>query len=886
MECIRLEKVSFSYPGRKTPILNDINLDIKSGDFVTVCGRSGCGKTTLLRLLKPVISPHGLMNGKIYFQGKELSEYDFAEQAQKIGFVFQNPDNGIVTDKVWHELAFGLESLGVPNNEIRTRVSEIASYFGIQNWFHKPVSELSGGQKQILNLASVMVMQPSVLVLDEPTSQLDPIAASEFIKTLEKINHELGTTIILAEQRLDDAIPVSNRVIFMDRGCIVVDDTPQKFAFSLINCKNDMVAALPVPMRIYCECEAGGDCPVDVKHGREWLYEVAKKKEFYSFDRIKNNEADTVHPIVELRDVWYKYSKDSEDIVKGLDLKVFPSEIYAIVGGNGAGKSTTLSLISGINFPYRGDVLIKGIKASAKNRAPFSSVVALPQNPQALFVQKNVYLELEDGINRADLSPQEINDQIYKVARLCNIDELLDEHPYDLSGGEQQRVALAKVLLTNPEILVLDEPTKGLDACFKEELADILHQLQNSGVTVIIVSHDIEFCASVADRCAMFFDGNITSNGEPYSFFDGNNFYTTSANRMSRGIIPSAILAEDVIYACTGRKKEKNTSVNLNTLPSCSVKEYKGLVAEKKLSKSRLIFGIIFAFLFIIAGVFGENIFSLTLAGNVELCEIFAVLFAMCSLWCFFSQNNYKKLSIYQPHNNQRLSAGTILAVVILLLAIPATILGGIYFLDDRKYYFISILIIVETMIPFIMIFEKRKPKARELVLISTLCAIAVVGRAAFFMVPQFKPVIAVIIISGLCFGAETGFFVGAVTGFVSNMLFGQGPWTPWQMFAFGIIGFTAGILCKKSLIGKSKLSVSIFGAISTFLFYGGIMNASYIFQSNAVPSLKAFISVYIAGLPFDIIHSASTAIFLWLLVEPMVEKLERIKVKYGIIKN
>ena len=228
MESYQIENLSFTYPERESKALEDICLTVNQGEFITLCGKSGCGKTTLLRLLKTAVAPHGILKGSIYFNGRIISQINSKEQAAEIGFVMQSCDNQIVTDKVWHELAFGLESLGYSTPEIRTRVSEMASFFGIQTWFHKKVTELSGGQKQLLNLASVMVMQPSVLILDEPTSQLDPIAAQEFLKTLEKINRELGTTVILTEHRLEDAFPISDRVVVMDNGKIIADGTPKK----------------------------------------------------------------------------------------------------------------------------------------------------------------------------------------------------------------------------------------------------------------------------------------------------------------------------------------------------------------------------------------------------------------------------------------------------------------------------------------------------------------------------------------------------------------------------------------------------------------------------------------------------------------------------------
>lgn len=233
-----------------------------------------------------------------------------------------------------------------------------------------------------------------------------------------------------------------------------------------------------------------------------------------------------------------------------------------------------------------------------------------------------------------------------------------------------------------------------------------------------------------------------------------------------------------------------------------------------------------------------------------------------------------------------KLSKRTIVASIMILLFIPGTILYGVYFLNDRKYYFISWLIIIYTMIPFFMVFEHRKPQAREIVIIGVMCAIAVAGRMAFFMVPQFKPVVAIVIIVGVCLGAEAGFLTGAVSGFVSNFFFGQGPWTPWQMFCFGIIGFLAGILFKKGKLKKSKLPLCIYGGLATFFIYGGIINICALLMFTPKFSWKALMVTYASGVWFDMVHAIATVIFLFFISEPMIEKLDRIKIKYGLLET
>ena len=891
MESFKFENLSFSYPNRCYKALDDINFTVNQGEFILLCGKSGCGKTTLLRLLKSSLAPHGEISGSICFNGKPLASYDVKEQASGIGFVMQNPDNQIVTDKVWHELAFGLESLGYKQTEIRTRVSEMASFFGIQTWFYKKVTELSGGQKQLLNLASVMAMQPSVLILDEPTSQLDPIAAGEFLKTIEKINRELGTTVILTEHRLEDAFPMADRVVVMDDGKIIADSTPEKVGKILKEKNHDMYKALPTPMRVYGEVENALPCPLTVRDGRTWLEEYSKENTLNPIvipcDELKENN----DIVIEIKDAWFRYEKELPDIVKGFNLSIHKGELFCLVGGNGTGKTTALSLISGLNTPYRGDVLIKG-QSISKIKSLYDGLLGvLPQNPQSVFVKKTVYLDLMEILSDKKLAKEEKEQKVQNISALCRIENLLDSHPYDLSGGEQQRAALAKILLMEPEILILDEPTKGMDAHFKEEFADILLDLKANGVTILMVSHDIEFCAEYADRCALVFDGSITSIDTPREFFKGKNFYTTSANRMARTKLPDAVLAEDIILACGGKveKKERQTrhiELHKNQDELNPPKE-----KVQKLTPARIISGIVFALLFVLMflplktdiNILNVDVKSFAGLGVYELAMIL-VLFASC--FCFFPQRDIGIEVIQVPKSDRKLTKRTLVATFLILLLIPLTIYIGVFFLGDRKYYFISLLIILETMIPFCMVFESRKPKARELIVISVLCAIAVAGRAAFFMLPQFKPVVALVIIAGVCFGGETGFLVGAVTGFISNFFFGQGPWTPWQMFAFGIIGFIAGILFKKGFLRKTKSSLCIFGFIATLVIYGGIMNPASVIMYQANPTKAMIISAYIMGIPFDLIHALGTAFFLWFISEPMIDKLERIKVKYGLVER
>ena len=879
--CLCMDHLTFTYPEQPSPALRDFSLTIRQGEFVVLCGPSGCGKSTLLRQLKRALAPHGKRGGTILFEGKLLGELDQRTESQRIGFVQQSPENQVVTDKVWHELAFGLESLGYDTPTIRRRVAEMASFFGIQTWFYKNVTELSGGQKQLLNLASIMAMQPSVLILDEPTSQLDPIAASDFLATLGKINRELGTTILLTEHRLEEAFPLATTVAVMDRGALLCTGTPQEVGEQLRQSGHTMFLAMPTPMRIWAAVNDSTPCPVTVREGREWLASFAGRKEIEPL-RPEPQLPKGGDVVLRGRELWFKYDKDLPDVVKGLSLSLRKGEFLALLGGNGTGKTTSLKLLSGLRKPYRGELEISG------------SVGMLPQNPQTLFVKKTVREDLYEILKGRKLSKERQDQRVAHVTALCRLEELLDRHPYDLSGGEQQRAALAKVLLLNPEILLLDEPTKGLDAEFKQVFAEILQILLRRGTAVLMVSHDIEFCARYAHRCALFFDGGIVTEGTPRNFFSGNSFYTTAANRMARQLLPRAVTVEDVIAACGGQVPPAPAlpeDIPLLPEPEEASADYK----PKPLPWWRKLGAVLTGGVALLLFLQFMNVTDLTalvgMEGMTELASdqlaLYAFFIAALFLFaaCITRRSHRPDYLVQTPREKRKLSRRTLFATALILLLIPLTLYVGVFYLDNKKYYFISLMVLLECMAPFFLIFEGRKPKARELVIIAVLCAIAIAGRAALFMLPQFKPVIAMTIISGVAFGGETGFLVGAMTMLASNVMFSQGPWTPWQMFAVGIIGFFAGVLFRKGWLRRSRGALCVFGALSAILIYGGIMNPASALMWAPELNWKVILTYYVTGFPFDCIQAAATWLFLWFAAEPMLEKLDRIKVKYGLVE-
>lgn len=792
MSLLEINALRFSYPDADAPTLQDLSLKIHAGEFVAVCGVSGSGKSTLLRHLKPAIAPRGKSEGEILFNGVEIGKLSQRDQAAKIGFVAQQPDSQIATDKVWHELSFGMESLGMDSETIRRRTAETAAYFGMQTWFDRDTDSLSGGQKQLLNLAAAMVMRPELLVLDEPVSRLDPIAAREFVESLGRLNRETGLTVVIAEHNLDELLSLCDRVIVLDGGRLLFDGTPAETGAFLAKNRHPMALSMPAPMRIYAACADDQPCPLSVRDGRIWIDNFAKTHRFAPLpERMVPQHAP--RPCVSAKTVWFRYPEESRDVLRGASLEIYGGEWLAVLGGNGSGKSTLLKLLSGRTAAWRGNLkLEKGKK-----------IALLPQEPKAMFRSASV----GDELNQKGVEDAAWLDAVTR----CRLEALLDRHPYDLSGGECQRAALAKLLLTKPDILLMDEPTKGMDAENKRAFAEIIDGLCRDGVAVLMVSHDLEFCAEHAHRCAMLFDGKIQCESTPRAFFSDNRFYTTAAHRMSGHQIRQAVTVRDVIAVCGGSEAE----IPPREPPAPPVRPKHGGAAHplKPLATS-----------------------------DVPLKASPAMLF--------------------MP----------------LLLAV--TLLAGVWLLEGRKYMTVSLLMLAEILLFFFAAFERERVGAREAAMAAVLCALCVAGRSAFFMLPQFKPVAALVILSATALGPRTGFLVGAGAMLASNLFFGQGPWTPWQMCAMGLVGYLTGILFRKR---SCKLSLCLWGGASVFAIYGLMMNLSSALTYQPSFNLQTLLAYIASGAPFDLIHAGGTVLFLWLLAEPVLEKLCRIKQKFGL---
>lgn len=560
MNILEVNKLSFSYPGSDVKALSDLNFQVNRGDFVLLCGPSGCGKSTLLRQMKPAMTPYGVMEGEIFFQGKMLQRLSAREQASQIGYVGQNPEDQIVTNKVWHEMAFGLENLGLPNDVMMRRIAEVSQFFGIQQWFDKDTSSLSGGEKQLLNLASIMAMQPELLLLDEPTSQLDPIAASEFLHMLSRINRELGTTIIICEHHLEEIFGLVHRVLMLEKGSVSFFDEPRQVAHQLCVGNNALYEGLPSALRVSVGLgdEAGVETlPLTVGEGRAWLDEYLAGKTVSGADEKAAgfDEQNGFHKskyVIRGKHLSFGYEESNKRILQDCSINVKEGEWFCLLGGNGTGKSTLLKVLCQSLRHQDGSLEILGSKVRKEKDVPlgYEKMVLLPQNPKALFTEITVQEELEEALDGIRLEESHSKDLAQEMMAQIGLQGMEKQHPYDLSGGQQQMLALGKLLLLKPRVLLMDEPTKGLDPERKNALGEFLQELCGSGVTILMVSHDVEFCARFASQCGMLFSGRVVGVDNRRSFFAGNQYFTTAANRMARRHFPEAITCHEVVDIC------------------------------------------------------------------------------------------------------------------------------------------------------------------------------------------------------------------------------------------------------------------------------------------------------------------------------------------------
>ncbi|MEI5995404.1 ABC transporter ATP-binding protein [Candidatus Enterococcus mansonii] len=550
MGYLEIKNLSFQYAGTDKPVLNNVSFSVEQGAFILLCGASGSGKSTLLKLLKPQLTPSGQQTGDIYLENETIMALPEPFSSSNIGYVMQKPENQMVTENVWHELAFGLENLGVSTSEIKSRIAEMVHFLGIQELLDYKTSELSGGQKQLLNLASVLVMKPEILLLDEPTTQLDPIASQKFIDLLVRLNREMGVTILLAEHHLESVFASADKVLILEKGELLFAGKP-KMISKLINTNRQELSrfsvSLPSAVQIYLGSGIMDDCPLTVVEGKRFL---ARHFPIVADFREEKTASISRQIGIELKNCWFRYEKQGPDIVAGVDFQVYEGEIFTLVGGNGTGKTTLLKVIAGIKKCYRGKVSIlnQPIKKAQ------DTVGYLPQEPEMLFIKDSIIEEYTDHLERINVNKTEQTKRINDITNLLDLNDVLTKHPLDLSGGEIQRAALGKVLLADAKVLLLDEPTKGIDNYAKKQLIYLLKKLSKQGKTILLVTHDLDFAAELSDRCGLFFQNNVLSVAAPKQFFSQHAFYTTAASRISRVSFHDLVTTDQVITACNSKK--------------------------------------------------------------------------------------------------------------------------------------------------------------------------------------------------------------------------------------------------------------------------------------------------------------------------------------------
>lgn len=785
MACVETKELSFAYPQSDVFALHDVTLSFPAGTFNVISGLCGSGKSTLLRALDPILTPNGTMSGTVSFES----------ESPNIGYIPQDPQSAVVCDTVSAELAFSLGSKGVQRPLITRRSAEISAFLGIEDLYDKRTDELSGGQIQLLALASVLTASPELILADEPCSQLDPVSACKFYDALSRTVSDLGTTVIMTTHSLDLAALYADSITALKNGSVEYKGTAQELCSELHENADPLFYSMPEVLRINELTGLKKKMRPDVSSGRSMIKELCGT---YDVNPPEiRPEPDQKSPFVSMSHVTFRFVRTQKDVLNDLSASFAAGTVTAVIGGNGSGKTTMIRNLCGALSPLYGKIKKNG------------TVSYLPQDVKACFTHDTVRAELESVCS----DKQKIGETVKGLLS----EKEMDSHPFDLSGGQIQCAALCRTLLAGADILLLDEPVRSMDAYTAHKAGDLLEKEAELGRCVILVTHDLYFASSFADRCIMLFDGRVISSGTPQQVIGGNDIYTTQTARICSGHIDNVLTVPDVLRA-------------LGTDPGFHITDNKTDMPLKP---------------------------------------------------CDTDKNASEKVRI----SHAGISKQAWLACAFTFITGALTVFFGTRYFGSGKYYITALLVMLETVVPAFAAFEKRIPKAPEIVVTAVLCALAVAGRAAFYALPGIKPVAAVVIIAGAALGPETGFLTGALSMLVSNAFFGQGPWTPWQMFSMGLIGLIAGILCDTGILERKAFPLAVFGVLSVIVIYGGIMDPMYIFMTQEHITKAALFTVYAAGFPINCVHAVSTALFILILSKPLTSDISRASRRYGFDK-
>lgn len=547
---IRIRDLTFHYGDASKPALQDVNLEVEDGEFVLVTGPSGCGKSSLCRCLNGLI-PHfygGKIAGGLEVQGLDVMKHTTKELATRVGMVFQDPENQLVAMDVEREIAFGLENLAFPKGVIAKRMEESLDTLGISGLRYRQVHELSGGEKQKVIIASVLALHPDILVLDEPTSELDPKSAEEVLSVVQRLNDELGITVILVEHRLDRVVHLVDRMIVLDEGRIVADGNPRAV---LSNCDiASLGAGVPPIVRIVQRLRGNGvnvdGIPLTVKEGRSMLKEVFREAGGRELSQVESAHG---KPVIEIDKLWHTYP-EGPTALKNVSLRICQGEFVAIMGRNASGKTTLVKHINGLLKPTKGKVRVTGIDTQRATIAELARKVGfIFQNPNDHIFADTVEEEIVYILKNLGFDGAEIAVRVDETLEMFGLKEYRKQYPRSLSGGERQRVAVASVLVARPEVLILDEPTRGMEYRLKSELMRFLSGYSEKGNTVVLVTHDVETVAEYADRVILLSEGRVVVDGNKRDVLSRALFFSPQINRLVQAFerygVPNNILTVD-----------------------------------------------------------------------------------------------------------------------------------------------------------------------------------------------------------------------------------------------------------------------------------------------------------------------------------------------------